>query len=213
MGTQAPPRHVPLLAGHRAVLAVEAFPPLAATVAAVAPREATLVLAPWGAPPVRVLHQRPAGLESELDGLRYRAEGEVAIVAGGGGTVREGVLAFRFAGSPVRRRVAPRELAVLPVTLVPVTAELAPARGLTVNLSAGGVLLSVPVALAAGAPLGLVLELPDQAPRVPAAGEVVRTTPEGLRGVRLDRMRPADRERVERWLQALASGRSPGSSG
>jgi hypothetical protein len=204
MGATSPPRHVPLLAGHRAVLAVEAFPALSATVAAVAPREATLVLAPEGAPPVRVLHQRPAELESERDGLRYRAGGEVAIVMGRGGTVREGVLAFRFAGGPVQRRVAPRAPAVLPVTLVPVEAELPAARGLTVNVSATGLLLSGPVALDAGAPLGVVLELPGDAPRVPAAGEVVRTTPDGLRGVRLDRMRPADRERVERWLREAA---------
>jgi hypothetical protein len=199
----APPRLVPLRAGSRAVLAVAGVSPLGVTVAAVAAGVATLVLEHDPPLPVRLLHRAPGVLDVLADGRRFRTDGLVAMVAGTGGRVRDGVLTFRPTpdGPPSRRR-DPRLPAVVPVTLVPVVAELPATHGLTIDLSATGLLVRGGPGLAEGQELALQLTLPAAEPPVRAAGEVVRTTPDGLRGVRLDRLRPADRERLVRWARA-----------
>jgi PilZ domain-containing protein len=182
----------------RVALIVEAFAPLPATVAATGKTQATLLLDD-GPIPARMLHRRPAALETAIEGRRYRAEGELAMVARRG-KAREDAIAFHFGDG---RRLRPRETrapAILPVTLVPVRTEVAPARGLTLNVSAGGALLRGPSDLQSGHELLLHLHLPSEDLPIPARGEVVRRTGDGLLGVRLDRMRDADRELVLRWV-------------
>jgi hypothetical protein len=197
-----PPRLVPLRAGSRAVLSVAGLVPLPVTVAAVDAEVATLVLDAPGSGPARMLHRRAAALEVVADARRFRADGTLAMVAGARGGVREGVITFRPGGAgPPSRRRDPRVPAIVPVTLVPVAAGLASAHGLTIDVSAGGLLVRGGPALRAGQVLGLRLTLPAGEAPVRAAGEVVRTTPDGLRGVRLDRVRPADRERLLRWAR------------
>lgn len=197
----AAPRTVPLRVHDRVALLVEDFAPLPARIAATERAHATLVLdeAPI---PARMLHRRPAAIEAAVDGRRFRADGHLAMVAGRRGRAREDALAFHFGGgAPPRLR--PRETrapAVLPVTLVPVRAELPPARGLTLNVSASGALLRGPDALQSGHELLLHLHLPDEELPIPAKGEVVRRTGDGLVGVRLDRMRETDRDLVLRWI-------------
>jgi hypothetical protein len=208
----AAPRLVPLSAGGRAALLVDAFAPLGVTVAATGAREATLVLDDdrrTDAVPVRLLHRRRAALEVATDGSRFRADGAVAMVAGPRGRVRERVLTFHFAEPelPARRR-DPRAAVALPVTFLPVRAELPPARGVTVDVSGGGALVRSAARLPPGAPLTLLLDLPGEELPIPAAGEVVRATRDGLSGVRLDRLRPADRALLARWVLAQ---RPPGT--
>lgn len=200
----AAPRLLPLKAHDRVVVVVEALPALPATVATTGPTEATLLL-DQGAVPARVLHRRPAVIETSAAGRRYRGDGELHMVSGRG-RVRDDAVVFRFAteGSPLRR-VHTRAPAVLPVTVVPITADLPPARALTVDLSAGGALVRGPRALGDGHELLLHLQLPDEDLPIPARGAVVRHTPDGLLGVRLDRMRPADRRLVVDWV--LRNGR------
>ena len=182
-------------------LIVDALAPLAATVAATERTQATLVLGSGSPVPARWLHRRPAAIETALEGRRYRAEGELAMVSGRRGKAREDAIAFRFAsGSPKMRRRDERAPAVLPVTLVPVQADLPPARGLTLNVSASGALLKGPRELGGGDELLLHLHLPGEQLPIPAHGEVVRRTADGALGVRLDQMRPADRELVLRWI-------------
>ncbi|HEV3001474.1 MAG TPA: PilZ domain-containing protein [Solirubrobacteraceae bacterium] len=189
----------------RVALLVEDFAPLAATIAATDRAHATLVLDDRGPVPARMLHRRAAAIETAVDGRRYRADGELAMVAGRRGRAREDAIGFHFraAGPRLRPREA-RAPAVLPVTLVPVHAELPPARGLTLNVSASGALLRGPAALDSGHELLLHLHLPSEELPIPARGEVVRRTGDGLLGVRLDRMRPADRELVVRWIAEQA---------
>ncbi|HEX2084324.1 MAG TPA: PilZ domain-containing protein [Solirubrobacteraceae bacterium] len=186
----------------RVALLVESLAPLPATVAATSATQAVLALD--GAPlPARMLHRRAAAIETAIDGRRFRAEGRLTMVAGRRGKAREDAIAFHFGEG--RRRLRPRETrapAILPVTLVPVHAEVPPTRGLTLNVSAGGALLRGPSELTKGAELLLNLHLPTEELPIPAHGEVVRHAGDGLLGVRLDRMRPADRELVLRWVAA-----------
>ena len=202
----ASPTLMPLRVRDRVALLVEALAPLPATVAATERTQATLVL-DEGPIPARWLHRRPAAIETAVQGRRYRAEGELAMVAGRRGKAREDAIAFHFAaGAPRMRRREDRAPAILPVTLVPVHAELPPARGLTLNVSAGGALLRGPQGLGDGEELLLHLHLPSEELPIPARGAVVRHTAEGLLGVRLDKMRASDRELVLRWVASQSVG-------
>ena len=201
MATAAAPRLLQLRAQTQVALLVEALPALPATVVATTKTEATLLLGRDAIVPARMLHRRPAAVEVALDGRRFRGEGELAMVTGRRGRVRDDTVVFRFdTGAPKLRRVHPRAPAILPVTVVPIHAPLPPARAQTVDLSAGGALVRAPAAMERGQAVHLPLQLPGEELPVPAAGAVVRRTPEGLLGVRLDRMRPADRELVIRWI-------------
>ncbi|HEX8084901.1 MAG TPA: PilZ domain-containing protein [Solirubrobacteraceae bacterium] len=184
----------------RVALIVDAFAPLRATVAATRATQATLVL-DGGPIPARMLHRRRAAIETAIDGRRYRADGQLAMVAGQRGKAREDAISFHF-GTP-EPRLRPRETrapAILPVTLVPVHAELPPARGLTLNVSGSGALVRAPREIDSGDELLLHLHLPTEDLPIPAKGAVVRRTDDGLLGVRLDRMRETDRELVLRWV-------------
>lgn len=197
----AAPSNLSLRVHDRVALLVHALAPLPATVAATERTQATLVLEGGGPIPARMLHRRPAAIETALHGRRYRAEGQLAMVAGRRGRAREDAVAFHFVdGTPRMRRREERTPAVLPVTLVPMHAAVPPTRGLTLNVSPGGALLRGPEALDRGEELLLHLHLPGEDLPVPAKGEVVRRTDDGLLGVRLDRMRDADRALVLRWV-------------
>src|SRR5215212_38334 len=100
----AAPSNLPLRVHDRVALLVEQLMPLPATVAATEKTQATLVL-DGGPIPARMLHRRPAAIETALHGRRYHADGELAMVAGHRGKVREDAIAFHFdAGSPRLRR-------------------------------------------------------------------------------------------------------------
>ncbi|HEX8205559.1 MAG TPA: PilZ domain-containing protein [Solirubrobacteraceae bacterium] len=205
MGAIAPPT-LSLRPRDRVALMVDAFAPLAATVAAAERRQAMLVLDSGGAVPARMLHRRPAAIETANQGRRYRAEGELAMVAGHRGKAREDAIAFHFRdaadgrdGRQLRRREE-RTPAILPVTLVPIHADLPPARALTLNVSPGGALLRGGSSLGDGQELLVHLHLPSEDLPIPAKGAVVRRTTDGLLGVRLDKMRATDRELVLRWV-------------
>lgn len=195
---------LPLRPHDRVVVLVESFPAVAATVVETTRTEATLLLDPMGVP-ARVLHRRPAAIEVTVEHRRYRGDGFIAMVARRG-KVRDDAVAFHFtnAESPVRR-VHPRAPAVLPVTVVPIRTPLPAARALTVDISAGGALVRGSAGLEHGTPVLLHLELPEEELPIPAKGAVVRRTPDGLTGVRLDTMREADRELVLDWVMRQAT--------
>jgi hypothetical protein len=198
------PRVLPLRPQDRVVVVVESFPPIAATVVGTTRTEATLLLAE-GSVPARILHRRAAAVEVAVEGRRYRGDGFLAIVARRG-KVRDDAVAFHFTTSEAPlRRIHTRAAAVLPVTVVPTSGPVAPARALTVDLSVGGALVRAPAQLADGQPLLLHLELPEEDLPIPAKGLVVRRTPEGLLGVRIDRMRDADRDLVLDWVLRQAT--------
>jgi hypothetical protein len=189
---------LPLRAPDRVVLLVDELGAQPATVVATAKSSATLLLDD-GAMPARILHRRRGALERTHEGRRFRGEGDVALAEGRLGRVRDDTVVFHF--RPASRRADPRAPAVLPVTLVPMDAPISPARALTLDISTGGALVRSAAPLEQGSSLHLHLQLPDEELPIPAAGAVVRRTPEGLLGVRLDRMRPADRELVDAWIR------------
>ena len=198
------PQQLPLRPHDRVVLVVESFPTIAATVVSTTRTEATLLL-DEGTLPARVLHRRPAAVEVVVEGRRYRGDGFLAMLARRG-KVRDDAIAFHFTTSEAPlRRVHTRAAAVLPVTVVPIRAQVAPARALTVDLSVGGALVRAPAQLDHGQRLLLHLELPEEDLPIPAKGLVVRRTPEGLMGVRIDRMREADRDLVLDWVLRQAT--------
>jgi hypothetical protein len=208
MPVAAPPRLLPLKARDQVALVVESLPVLSATVVATTREEATLLLGPESQLPARMLHRRSAAIETAVEGRRYRGEGELAMTSGRRGRVRDDTVIFHFekAGAPLVRRQHERSPAVLPVTVVPIRAQLPPARALTVDISAYGALVRAPGQIANGQELLLHLQLPNEELPIPASGEVVRRTPEGLVGVRLDKMRPADRDLVTAWIRGRSAG-------
>ena len=198
MTAAAQTRMLPLRAPDRVVLVVDALPAQPATVVATGPASATLLL-DEGTMPARVLHRRRAAVERTHEGVRFRGEGDLAMAEGRRGRVRDDTVVIHF--RPASRRSEPRAPAVLPATLVPMDEPISPARGLTLDISTGGVLLRSAAPLESGSTVQLHLQLPDEELPIPAAGAVVRRTPEGLLGVRLDRMRPADRALVDAWIR------------
>jgi hypothetical protein len=191
-------RMLPLRAPDRVVLLVDELPATPAVVVATGKAEATLLL-DGGPYPARMLHRRRGTLERTHDGVRFRGEGDLAMASDRRGRVRDDTVVFHF--RPPSRRAEARAPAVLPVMLVPLDAPVSPARALTLDISTGGALVRSGAPLERGHELQLHLQLPNEDLPIPAAGEVVRRTPEGLLGVRLDRMRPADRELVDRWIR------------
>lgn len=201
MAATATPRVLPLRSGAHVALLVESFDPMPATVATTSRSEAMLVLESAQVS-ARILHKRRASLELAIEGQRYRADGELTMVSGRWGKVREDAIGFHFGSSaPPLRRQHPRTPAILPVTFVPVQTELAPARGMTLNVSPGGVLVKAPASVSAGSALTLLLQLPSEDLPIPALGEIVRSHGHGVHGVRIERMRDADRERVLEWIE------------
>ena len=201
MAATASPRVLPLRSGAHVALLVESLPTIPATVATTTRSEAMLVL-DSGQVSARVLHKRSASLELAIDGQRYRADGELTMVSGRWGKVREDAVGFHFGTSgPPLRRQHPRTPAILPVTFVPVQTQLAPARGMTLNVSPGGALVKAPAGVAQGGELTLLLQLPDDDLPIPALGQVVRSHGHGVHGLRIERMRDADRERVLEWIE------------
>jgi hypothetical protein len=195
----ASPRLIPLRAPDRVVLLVDELPAVPATVVATGRAEATLLLDAEVGLPARMLHRRRAALERMQEGRRFRGEGDLAMAEGRRGRVRDDTVVFHF--RPAQRRAAPRTAAVLPVTLVPLDAPVSPARALTLDISSGGALVRSGAPLERGSEIQLHLQLPSEELPVPAAGAIVRRTPEGLLGVRLDRMRDADRALVDAWMR------------
>ena len=80
----------------------------------------------------------------------------------------------------------------------------------TVNLSIGGMRLSVGAQAALGTPVDIILKLPD-GERVHLAGKVAHLGPGGGGdiGVRFDELPPATRQQIERYIEELQGGRTP----
>ena len=201
MAATASPRVLPLRSGAHVALLVESFPAIPATVATTTRSEAMLVLESAQVS-ARILHKRRGALELAIEGQRYRAEGELTMVAGRWGKVREDAVGFHFGTTaPPLRRQHTRTPAILPVTFVPVATDLAPARGMTLNVSPGGALVKAPATVARGKELTLLLQLPSDDLPIPALGQIVRSHANGVHGVRIERMREGDRERVLAWIE------------
>ena len=111
-----------------------------------------------------------------------------------------GVVEMAVAGQErIQRREHVRVPVVRPVSIE--LPELPSAIGTwTVDLSAGGLLLAGPDVLDVGTRLGFTLDL--EARRVDGEAVVVRDTPEGRHGLRIERISAADRELLVHFVFA-----------
>jgi PilZ domain len=194
----------------------------------VATLEATVVRAVTGAAelaltarpevPLRFLHRRKATIVPLAgDG---RMDGRLLAVPGAHGRVRDDLLHFVKAVVPLapRRDAQRRGLAridlVRPVAMIPEGFSVGWLDGFTRNVSAGGVLVAGAGALEAGDRLRLRFELDDEDDLIDLVARVVRADDDGgLRGLRLERLSDAERERIVRFVfarqrRALAELRS-----
>jgi Tfp pilus assembly protein PilZ len=82
----------------------------------------------------------------------------------------------------------------------------------TVNLSIGGIRLSVGAHTALGTPVDTILTLPD-GERLHLPGKVAHLGPDGNGdiGVRFDELPAATRQQIEGYLEELQAGRTPPS--
>jgi len=80
----------------------------------------------------------------------------------------------------------------------------------TVNLSIGGMRLSVGAHAALGTPIDIILTLPD-GQRVHLSGKVAHLGPGGGGdiGVRFDELPAATRQQIERYIDQLQAGQTP----
>ena len=81
----------------------------------------------------------------------------------------------------------------------------------TVNLSLGGMRLSLGARVSMGAPVDIIMTLPD-GERLHLPGKVAHLGPasDGDIGVRFDELSPTTRDEIKRYVDELASGRTPG---
>jgi PilZ domain len=157
--------------------------------------------------PARFLHRRRATIVP-LSG-DDRVDGTLLAVPGAHGRVREDLIHFLQAVVPLaprarpQRREASRIDLVRPVAMIPDGFRVGWLNGYTRNVSAGGVLVAGADALAEGDKLRLRFELDDEDDLVDLLARVVRADDDwGLRGLRLEGVSEAERERIVRFVFA-----------
>jgi Tfp pilus assembly protein PilZ len=81
----------------------------------------------------------------------------------------------------------------------------------TVNMSMGGMRISLGARAPLGTPIDIILTLPNGA-RLHLPGKVANLGPggDGDVGVRFDKMSDATRDEIKRYVLELSSGRTPG---
>jgi hypothetical protein len=183
----------------------------------VATLEATVVRAVTGAAelaltakpevPLRFLHRRKATIVP-LAGDN-RVDGTLLAVPGAHGHVRDDLLHFLQAVVPLapprepQRRDAARIDLVRPVAMIPEGFKVGWLNGFTRNVSAGGVLVAGAEVLESGDRLRLRFELDSEDDLIDLLARVVRADDAwGLRGLRLERLSDAERERIVRFVFA-----------
>jgi c-di-GMP-binding flagellar brake protein YcgR len=141
----------------------------------------------------------------------YRVEGRIEDGPG-----KHGVLTIALTGEPElhQRRDHVRVEAVRPLHLQAENVPGGRAISHTLNVSAGGMLIAGPEALAVGDRLNFRLDLGDTHPPVDAEAQVIRVDEDGARAIRIEaigaRAREAiihfafERQRLDRKLGRLA---------
>ncbi|WP_196809017.1 PilZ domain-containing protein [Conexibacter woesei] len=157
--------------------------------------------------PARFLHRRRATIVPLAGDSRI--DGTLLAVPGDGGQVRSDLLHFLQAVVPLaprakpQRRDAARIDLVRPVAMIPDGFRVGWLNGYTRNVSAGGVLVAGADALAEGDKLRVRFELDDEDDLVDLLARVVRADDTwGLRGLRLEGVSDAERERIVKFVFA-----------
>lgn len=150
----------------------------------------TLVLSVPGRPrdaePAVVEYVTPTGI--------HRIAGQLSSQSGDPSVVH----LHRDAHEVVQRREWARVEAVVPVDVRFEDPSLQLAATVTLNLSGGGALIRDPVGVPLGTPVWLEVHLDSEPIR--AQGTVVRKTSDGAKGVQIEAIADADRERIVRFV-------------
>jgi len=156
----------------------------------------TLVLT---TPPAGVdgLRDKPAVVEYTTPRGLFRLSGAIS-----GKGEEPGVLRVRRDGHDdvIQRRDFVRVEAVMPLQVTITDPLRGAAHTTTLNVSAGGVLVQDPLGIPAGSAVDLELELVPGQPPVRAQGRVVREAGEDAKGVQIESIAHADRERLVRYV-------------
>lgn len=157
--------------------------------------------------PARFLHRRRATIVPLAGDSRM--DGTLLAVPGSGGRVRDDLLHFLQAVVPFAPRAKPQRRGtaridlVRPVAMIPDGFKVGWLNGYTRNVSAGGVLVAGADALHEGDKLRLRFELDDEDDLVDLLARVVRAHDSwGLRGLRLEGVSDAERERIVKFVFA-----------
>ena len=188
---------VTLAPGQQVLATLPGAGSLPATVERVAAGGLTVVLA-VPAPPgtgragqqVVVEHATPRGLRRFITVVRG---------APAGGDVLD--LALTGEHERIQRREWARVQAVVPVSVSPLGAGVAPGRTHTLDVSAGGLLLQDPWPLPVGADVRLAIALDGGSEGVAAVARVVREAAPGRKAVRLLELVHGDEERLVRYVR------------
>jgi hypothetical protein len=178
-----------------------------AVVSRVVPGAAELALVHRPEMPLRFLHRRKATIVPLA--ADRRIDGRLLAVPDAHGTVRDDVLHFLQAVVPLapRREAQRRDFAridlVRPAAIIPEGFQVGWLNGFVRNVSAGGVLIAGAGALESGDRLRLRFELDDEEDLIDLVARVVRADDDGgLRGLALERLTEAERERIVRFVFA-----------
>jgi hypothetical protein len=178
-----------------------------AVVARVVPGAAELALVHRPEMPLRFLHRRKATIVPMA--ADRRVDGTLLAVPDGDGRVRDDVLHFLQAVVPLapRRAAQRRDFAridlVRPAAIIPAGVQVGWLNGFVRNVSAGGVLIAGAGVLESGDRLRLRFELDDEEDLIDLVARVVRADDDGgLRGLALERLTEAERERIVRFVFA-----------
>jgi hypothetical protein len=190
---------------------VRVLVPRLATVEAVVARvvagAAELALVERPEVPLRFLHRRKATIVPMA--ADRRVDGTLLAVPDAHGKVRDDVLHFLQAVVPLapRRAAQRRDFAridlVRPAAIIPEGFQVGWLNGFVRNVSAGGVLIAGAGVLESGDRLRLRFELDDEEDLIDLVARVVRADDDGgLRGLTLERLTDAERERIVRFVFA-----------
>jgi hypothetical protein len=180
---------------------------LEAVVSRVVPGAAELALLHRPEMPLRFLHRRKATIVPPA--ADRRIDGRLLAVPDAHGAVRDDVLHFLQAVVPLapRRAAQRRDFAridlVRPAAIIPEGFQVGWLNGFVRNVSAGGVLIAGADALESGDRLRLRFELDDEEDLIDLVARVVRADDDGgLRGLALERLTEAERDRIVRFVFA-----------
>lgn len=157
--------------------------------------------------PARFLHRRRATIvplagDSRMDGTLLAVPGDAGHVRADLLHFLQTVVPFAPRAKPQRRDAARIDL-VRPVAMIPDGFKVGWLNGYTRNVSAGGVLVAGADALHEGDKLRVRFELDDEDDLVDLIARVVRADDAwGLRGLRLEGVSDAERERIVKFVFA-----------
>ena len=145
-------------------------------------------------------------LAGQAVSVQFASRRGICRVDGQANRSKRGITAMHFEATSkvqiVQRRDYVRVDVALPVTYEPMGASGWTAETNTLNISAGGFLLSEPEGLRLGEQMHFTIDLGGEEEPLVVWGEAVRETSGGALGIQFLQLSDKDRERLVRWVFA-----------